>query len=106
MRVLLFKQPNGVTGKQPFPSHPGEMIQQDIYKIPITKMNLESGAVGMVHPSQIIKNQVLPACSSKFVLSGGFSKSSACLIGSVVNLVWRGILIPALNPFQTELNPP
>lgn len=47
----------------------GEMILQDIYKIPITKMNLESGAVCMIHPSQIIKNQVLPESSSKFILS-------------------------------------
>lgn len=76
---MLFKQPNGVKGKQHFPGPLGEMIQQDIYKISITKMDLESGMVCMIHPSQIIKNQVLPECSSKFVLLGGFSKSSAHL---------------------------
>ena len=52
------------------------MIQQDIYKIPITKMDLESGVVCMNHLSQIIKNKALPKCSSKLVLSGGFNKSA------------------------------
>ena len=52
------------------------MIQQDIYKIPITKMDLEGGVVCMNHLSQIIKNKALPKCSSKLVLSGGFDKSA------------------------------
>ena len=52
------------------------MIQQNIYKIPITKMDLESGVVCMNHLSQIIKNKALPKCFSKLVLSGGFNKSA------------------------------
>ena len=68
--------PSGVKGKHPFPGPPGKMIQRVIYKIPITKMDLESGAVCMNHLSQIIKNKALPKCSSKLVLSGVFNKST------------------------------
>lgn len=66
-------------GNNPSQALLGEMIQQDIYKSPINKVNLESGVVCMIHPSQIIKNQVLPECSYKFVLFGRFGKSSAHL---------------------------
>ena len=68
--------PSGVKGKHPFPGPPGKMIQWVIYKIPITKMDLESGAVCMNHLSQIIKNKALSKCSSKLVLSGVFNKST------------------------------
>lgn len=83
-----------------------EMIQQNVYKLPVTKMNLESGAVSMIQPHQIIKNQVLPECSSKFILPGGFSKSARLFNGSCSDLVWRGILNSAPTPPQTDLNPP
>lgn len=79
------------------------MIQQDIYKIPITKMNLESGAVCMIQPSQIIRNQVLPERSARFILSGGFSKSACLLNWSDSDLVQRGLPNATLTPSKIDL---
>ena len=60
------------------------MIQQDIYKIPITKMDLESGMVCMNHLSQIIKNKALPSVPPKWFYQEASINLPTCLLGPVV----------------------